>query len=76
MIDNKKNQNEKPPVTFFEDAIQVFKPRPPNFFLYSAVAKNLQLFLYTFKFKKLDNSLGDKKKTFGYLKNLNLINLN
>jgi len=33
MFSNKKYQNGKSFVTFFEDTIRVFKPRPPSIFL-------------------------------------------
>jgi|AntRauMFilla1563_2_1112583.scaffolds.fasta_scaffold00186_18 hypothetical protein len=52
MFSNKKYQNGKSFVTFFEDTIRVFKPRPPSIFLYSVIAKNPQFFLYKFKFRK------------------------
>jgi len=52
MFRNKKYQSGKSVVTFFEDTIRVFKPRPPNIFFYSGTAKNPQFFLYKFKFRK------------------------
>jgi len=55
MFRNKKYQNGKSVVTFFEDTIRVFKPRPPNIFFYSGISSSnysikikLNLFLSEF----------------------------